>query len=706
MDDLFNSGHSFDDENTDETINAENTDRADVQEEETEPQTAGEEAAGADTAPAPAADKKEQTEDFGQQTYGQDTQSSGQSSGTTYSWVNPKLQSGNSESTRNGSNPWSSQNGGNYWQYNSSNNGSQSDSRQNSDWNGGSYSGQQTGQNTDAGQTSGHYNYNVGGTQNTYQNSGSGSFGGNGNMNGSGSFGGSDNNSGSGRKSRKNLNKGKNSGPKTTGGRWGVLIAMALVFGLIAGLVMYGVNYAANSIRPVSSSDKEAQITTIPSTGDTDTSDTDTDTAETGTESGTQTGTTGSASGTKTVAEVAEEAMPALVTISTMSVQEMQSFFGGTQQYTVEGAGSGVIIGQNDTELLIATNNHVIDGASEVSVGFVDESVISANIKGTDSNNDLAIVAVQLTDIPQETLDQIKIITVGDSDALVLGDQVVAIGNALGYGQSVTSGYVSGLDRSLTFSDGTNTFTSDSLIQTDAAINSGNSGGALLNMNGELIGINEAKSSSTSSGATVDNMGYSIPVSKAMPILEELMNEETKISYSEDEQGYLGVTCADVTSDYSSVYNMPEGVCFTSVLEGGPAAEAGALKGDVLIEVNGTSITTYSALSQELSYYAAGETIEITVMRANNGTYEEQTLTVTLGTKDVISALQQSASEDTEDADTEDGSDADSGTDTQETPSQNGSGQTAPGQSGSQQEQSGSGSQNGNDIFDQIFGGD
>ena len=221
--------------------------------------------------------------------------------------------------------------------------------------------------------------------------------------------------------------------------------------------------------------------------------------------------------------------MPSLVTISTLSVQEMQSFFGGTRQYEAEGAGTGVIVAENDDTIYIATNNHVIEGATQISVGFADESVVSGQIVGTDTDNDLAVVAVSKSDLSDSTKSQISVIKIGDSDQMALGDQVVAIGNALGYGQSVTSGYISALNRDLQLSDGQNVYNSTGLIQTDAAINAGNSGGALLNMNGELIGINEAKGSSTSGGATVDNMGYAIPMAKAIPILQNIIGSAAQL---------------------------------------------------------------------------------------------------------------------------------------------------------------------------------
>ena len=439
-----------------------------------------------------------------------------------------------------------------------------------------------------------------------------------------------------------------------TGRKWTTVVAMALVFGLIAGTVTYGVNAIANRIHPIETTAENNSSGTADSgnkgSGSKDSGsgysgkDTISSTTEGAGSSDTSSSSSAASSGASgaaqgTVADVASNCMPSLVTISTMSVEEMQSFFGGSQKYQVQGAGSGVIIGQNDTELLIATNNHVVAGATSLSVGFIDETVVQAAIKGTDADNDLAVVAVQTSDIPEDTQKQLKVATIGSSDELALGDQIVAIGNALGYGQSVTAGYVSAKNRTLELSDGTNTFTSTDLIQIDAAINSGNSGGALFNMKGELVGINEAKSSSTSSGATVDNMGYAIPIDKAEPILEQLMTEETKIAYSEDEQGYLGITATNVTSEYSQMYDMPEGVGITSVVKGGPAEQGGLQKGDIIIKVAGTTVSNFDDLQNELRYHKSGESIEITYERADNGKYKENTANVTLGTKDVLSSI-------------------------------------------------------------------
>lgn len=398
--------------------------------------------------------------------------------------------------------------------------------------------------------------------------------------------------------------------PMTMGKKWAVVVSMALVFGLIAGGTMFGVNTVGNMITGTGRSN--VQLAQTSTTGSSSSSS--------------------SESGSGTVADVAQNAMPSLVTISTMSVEEMRNFFGGTQQYEVEGAGTGVIVGENDSELLIATNYHVVEGAKSLSVGFIDESSVEAEIKGTDVNNDLAVVAVKLSDIPDDTMKQIKIATIGDSDELQLGDQVVAIGNALGYGQSVTSGYVSALDRDLTLEDASGTtITSTGLIQTDAAINSGNSGGALLNMKGELVGINEAKTSSSSSGASVDNIGFAIPINKAQDSLQDMMNQETRQKVDASKASYMGIKGQDVSTDISELYGIPAGVVIAEVEDGGPADQAGLKKGDILTSLDGRSITSMSQLQDVLQYYAAGEKVDLTIQRSGDKGYEEQTLSITLG---------------------------------------------------------------------------
>jgi serine protease Do len=548
-----------------------------------------------------------------------------------YSYVNPKLQKGNST---DGNNPWDSSTGGNYWHYSSEPENSGNTSGGGQTFGNGQYGGGSGGSYGGNGRYgNGPYN----GTPGNGGSYGSSSYG-------NGHYGGPYGNGSSGSNMPQ---KKKNKNRKTGRGRKAAKVLLsAVVFGAVAGLVMYAVYSVAYHIRPVgssataqtsSSSDAGAASSTAAGTGEqietvqADSSQDNLDTSASGSTS----------ESNLTVAEVADACMPSMVTIGTVSVQEMQDFFGGTQQYEVQGAGTGVIIGQSDSELLIATNNHVIEGATQVTVGFIDESAISGTVKGTDSADDLAVVAVSMDDIPESTKSQIRVITIGDSDSLVLGEQVVAIGNALGYGQSVTSGYVSALDRTLELQDGETTFTSTDLIQTDAAINSGNSGGALLNMQGELIGINEARSAYSSSGMTVDNVGYAIPTAKAQPILDELMNQETRELVDEDERGYLGASFADVTEEYSEVYNMPTGVCITSVIEGGPADEAGLKRGDVVTGLDGMGVSTYSSLSNRLNYYKAGETVKVTYQRSVNGSYEEQEAEVVLTNADEIEQLQQ-----------------------------------------------------------------
>ena len=348
------------------------------------------------------------------------------------------------------------------------------------------------------------------------------------------------------------------------------------------------------------------------------------------------------------MASVAQASMPSVVAITTVSVQEIPSFFGyGSRQYKSAATGSGIIVGDNDDELLIATNNHVVDGASTLSVCFIGndvmnaetetenaddigdlnlEDAVSARIKGTDSDNDLAVIAVKKADIPEDTLSEIKIAQIGSSEDLVVGQQVVAIGNALGYGQSVTSGWISALNRTISTEDGTS---SSGLIQTDAAINPGNSGGALLNMKGELIGINSAKYADS----TVEGMGYAIPISRAKPILEELMNRQTREKVSNEEKGYLGVVLSNLTTEAIQMYDMPEGAFVRGVEEKSPAEKGGICKGDIIVKFDGQSVTSGDDLLKKLQYYKAGEKIEAVVARATDGEYQESTVEITLGSR-------------------------------------------------------------------------
>ena len=399
--------------------------------------------------------------------------------------------------------------------------------------------------------------------------------------------------------------------------KWSMLIAMAVVFGLVAGLVMFGVNTAANHIASMGDAPSENGVVTD------DTEDNSTASANI------------SSAGTKTPVQVAKEAMPSVVTISTMSVEEMRNFLGGVAEYKVQGAGTGVIVGENDTELMIATNNHVVEGASTLSVGFIDNSTASAELKGADPDNYLAVIAVNRSDITDDTMSQLKIATVGDSDELELGEQVVAIGNALGYGQSVTVGWVSALNRDITLTDENGVaINSTGLIQTDAAINPGNSGGALLNMDGELVGINEAKIGTTPTGISVDNMGFAIPIDKAEDSLKELMSLPTRDKVDASHASALGIEGQSVTSDLTQLYGIPGGVIVASVVENGPADQAGIQKSDIITELDGRSVGNLEQLQNALQYYAAGETVDVVVQRLNGQSFEAQTVSVTLGAAD------------------------------------------------------------------------
>lgn len=324
------------------------------------------------------------------------------------------------------------------------------------------------------------------------------------------------------------------------------------------------------------------------------------------------------------IAQIAEISKSSVVSITNKSVEELTSMF-GTREYEATSVGSGIIIGQNEEELLIATNNHVVSGSDELSVCFGDdeEKVASAKVKGTDAGNDLAIIAVSLYDLTDEIKASISIARLGDSDNVNVGDQVVAIGNALGYGQSVTTGIVSAKDREVSIDNIT-----ANLIQTDAAINPGNSGGALLNMKGEVIGINSSKFASTK----VEGMGYAIPISTAVPILEELMTKQTRDVVDEKERGFLGISCQNVSADISQMYHIPQGVYVLGTEAGGPGDKAGLQKGDIITAFDGSAITDYNVLVRTLQYYKAGETVELTIQRAGeNGGYGEKTISITLG---------------------------------------------------------------------------
>ena len=329
------------------------------------------------------------------------------------------------------------------------------------------------------------------------------------------------------------------------------------------------------------------------------------------------------------VTEVVERVMPASVSITNNFTQQVQDFWGQTYSQNEEASGSGIIIGQNDTELLIVTNNHVVDGAEELHVQFIDGEVVEAQVKGTDSAVDLAVIAVELDKIKAETKNAICIAEMGDSDSLKIGEPAIAIGNALGYGQSVTTGVISALNRSLEVSE---KGSSTALIQTDAAINPGNSGGALLNIKGQVIGINSSKIL----GTTVEGMGYAVPISTAKPIIEELMTHETKSRVSDEDRGYLGISCINVTSDLSENFNMPEGIFVAQVYEGTGADKAGLVRGDIITEFDGTAVRSQEDLTRLMGYYKAGETVEITIMQGSPTGYQAKNVQVTLSSYDEV----------------------------------------------------------------------
>ena len=412
---------------------------------------------------------------------------------------------------------------------------------------------------------------------------------------------------------------GSNTEPKKTKKHGGyfrkamVSVSLGLFFGLFAGIGFYAVQQGTGMLK----------------TG-TGTAVVDEIAAEATTES-TQSSTQGSVQSATNVtyvesdvSDVVEKVMPAMVSIVN-NFTETANVFG--QQYTQEEAasGSGIIVGKTDDELLIVSNNHVVESADTLTVTFIDGSEAQAQVKGLDSDMDLAVIAVSLNDLSDDTKNAITVATLGSSDDLKLGEPVIAIGNALGYGQSVTNGIVSALNREITLENGsTGTF-----IQTNAAINPGNSGGALLNMNGEVIGINSNKIG----GTTVEGMGYAIPITSASPIIADLMERQTRTKVAEDEVGYIGISLQEVTSQISQMYNMPEGIYVVSVEEGSAAANAGIMKGDIITKFDGSSISSYSDLQKILQYYAAGDSVTITVQRPQNGEYVSVELNLTLGSR-------------------------------------------------------------------------
>lgn len=386
-----------------------------------------------------------------------------------------------------------------------------------------------------------------------------------------------------------------------------LVTAAALLFGVVSGGTMYGVNRAANTLFPYQSSQASASSETIGQTSQVPAANTS----------------TSSSNGVviEDVSAIVDATLPSVVSITNTQLYQSNSWFGPSQTYEVPSSGSGIIVGQNDSELLIVTNNHVVSDTEGLTVTFADESTADAAIKGTDSEADLAVIAVPLDSISADTKSKIKAATLGDSDSLKMGQGVIAIGNALGLGQSVTVGHVSALNREINVDDTTKT-----VIQTDAAINPGNSGGALLNSKGEVIGINEAKYADTS----VEGVGYAIPISKAKAIIDDLMTRTTKIAVSESEQGYLGVQLQNIDESMAKMYGMPQGVYVYKIMEDSAAAGSDLHEKDIITKLDGEKISNYAELAKLLTYYKSGDTITLTVQSLVNGSYQEREVQVTL----------------------------------------------------------------------------
>lgn len=392
----------------------------------------------------------------------------------------------------------------------------------------------------------------------------------------------------------------KHSYAKTTA----LVTAAALLFGVVSGGTMYGVNRAANTLLPYQSSQVNetiGQTTQIPA-------------ANTST-------TSSNGVVIEDVSAIVDATLPSVVSITNTQVHQSNTWFGQSQTYEVPSSGSGIIVGQNDSELLIVTNNHVVSDSEGLTVTFADESTADAAIKGTDSEADLAVIAVPLDKVSADTKDKIKAATLGDSDSLKMGQGVIAIGNALGLGQSVTVGHVSALNREIKVDDATKT-----VIQTDAAINPGNSGGALLNSKGEVIGINEAKYADTS----VEGVGYAIPISKAKDIIDDLMTRTTKIAVSESEQGYLGIQLQNIDESMAKMYGMPQGVYVYKIMEDSAAAGSDLHEKDIITKLDGEKISNYADLAKLLTYYKSGDTVTLTVQSLVNGSYQEREVQLTL----------------------------------------------------------------------------
>ena len=385
------------------------------------------------------------------------------------------------------------------------------------------------------------------------------------------------------------------------------VIGLAIIFGIVSSGVFLSTSYIGTNILGLnknSNSDVKTSTTAVTKSSSVVTSD---------------------------VSSIVNDVMPSVVAITNMSVQEVQNFWGQTSQYQSESCGTGIIIAKTDNELLIVTNNHVIADNESLTVTFDDDTSVDADVKGTDPEHDLAVIAVPLNQVSSETMEKIAVATLGDSTALQVGEPAIAIGNAMGYGQSVTTGVISAVNRESTTTDeqtGETEETGVKLIQTDAAINPGNSGGPLVNANGEVIGINSSKLAST----TVEGMGYAIPISDVSDIIDNLMNQETKHKVSEEKKVYLGVKGYDVTEESAKKYNMPTGVYVAEIVKGGGAEEAGITKGNVITALNGTTVNSMEELQKELGYYESGKTVSVTIqVPENNGEWTEKTVDVKLG---------------------------------------------------------------------------
>ena len=390
---------------------------------------------------------------------------------------------------------------------------------------------------------------------------------------------------------------------------------LALMFGVVSSATFLTTNYVGTKVLKLGTTQKSTSTTST--------------SAVTSNASLTKT----SSVVTSDVSSVVENVMPSIVSITNMSVQEVQNYFGGTSKQESESAGTGIIISQNDSELLVVTNNHVVAGSDTLTVTFADGNSVEANIKGTDSEYDVAVVAVPLDSISEDTKKAISVATLGDSTELKVGEPAIAIGNALGYGQSVTTGVISALNRSVSETDQTTGETTESsvkLIQTDAAINPGNSGGALVNASGEVIGINSSKLV----GDSVEGVGYAIPISDVSDLIENLMNQETKTKVAEADQGAIGIKGMSVSTEYSQQLNMPEGVYVSEVTKGGVSEKAGMTRGCIITGINGTKVSSMDDLQEQLQYYAKGDEVELTIqVPQSNGEYQEQSVTVILGAK-------------------------------------------------------------------------